>query len=84
MTAATEYAPLGYLQIRMGRHRIEGLIDTGSNRTLLGGDARALVNDLGWKIVKDPISQIRMANGALADHSEAVTKEVELQGRKRQ
>lgn len=75
-----EYAPLGYLQIRMGYHKIEELIDTGAKRTLLDGDSRALLDDLEWRIVKDPNSQIRMANGALADFSEAVTGEVELNG----
>lgn len=83
VTATAEYAPLGYLQINMGRHRIKGVIDTGSNQTLLGEDARALVDDLGWTVKKDPTSKIKMANGALADLSEAVMGKVEVQGRRR-
>lgn len=62
---------------------IEGLVDTGSNRTLIGKEARQKFYGLDWMVDWDSNSRVRLANGAVEAINELVTGEIGLRGRER-
>lgn len=75
-----ELQPLRYFRVEIQGHRIAALADSGSNRTLLGGEGVEIVRALGIPIRKGN-RQIRTANGQIATIRQEATLPLNLEGR---
>lgn len=75
--------PLCYLPIKIHGHPLRALIDSGSNRTLLGKEGIAVVRHLQLPTEQDRISRIRTADSRITEIRERIDLKCELKGYER-
>jgi len=76
---SVELPPLRYLEIRVHGHTLATLVDSGSNRTLVGREEVKIVRALQLPIKNCDIP-IRTANGQIAIIREQITLPLTVQG----
>ncbi|XP_011859141.1 PREDICTED: uncharacterized protein LOC105556658 [Vollenhovia emeryi] len=75
--------PLGYFHLSVNGLNLWALVDTGSNRTLLGWPGIEIVHRLGLRTRIDRTYGVRTANGELMESQGEVDVSIELEGRRR-
>ena len=73
--------PLRYFNIKIRGHTLAALVDSGSNRTLLGREGIQIVRALGLSTEPERSVQIRTANGQIATIRERVKLPIKLEGK---
>lgn len=73
---------LGYVDVAVGDLSLRGMLDSGSNGTIMGRAAYETVRNRGWAIERMRPIRVRMANGATTKLNETLKATVRLAGRK--
>jgi len=71
--------PLGYFQIKIYGYPLAALVDSGSNRTLLGREGIKIIRALNLMTTADRGVQIRTANGQIATIREEIRLLIDLE-----
>ncbi|KMQ84279.1 reverse ribonuclease integrase, partial [Lasius niger] len=71
--------PLRFFKIKIRGYPLAALVDSGSNRTLLGREGIKIIRKIGFPTDKNRGVRIRTANGQLADIKEEVRIPIELE-----
>ncbi|XP_029163431.1 uncharacterized protein LOC114934886 [Nylanderia fulva] len=80
---ARTLSQLPYCEISLGGETLRALIDSGSNRTILGAAGIKIIRRLRSPINRDHRTQIRTANGQLAEVREEAEITLQVAGRSR-
>jgi len=65
-----EWPPLQFVKIKIKEYTLAALVDSGSNRTLLGREGIKIIRALGINIERGRGRRIRTANGQIAEIKE--------------
>jgi len=76
---SSELPSLRYFHIKIYGYPLAALVDSGSNRTLLGREGIKIIRTLGLATMSDRGTQIRTANGQIAAIKEEIKIPIELQ-----
>jgi len=76
---SSELPSLRYFHIKIYGYPLAALVDSGSNRTLLGREGIKIIRALGLATASDKGTQIRTANGQIASIKEEIKIPIELQ-----
>lgn len=77
----SELPPLRYFQIFLDGRAVLALVDSGSNRTIMGAEGIKIIRQKKLPTRRDCGTQIRTANGQLAEVREEVDLSLSLKGR---
>ena len=80
---SVELPPLRYFRIFIRNRPLLALVDSGSNRTILGADGIRIIRELNLITNRDRGTRIRTANGQVAEIKEEIDVSLALEGRHR-
>jgi len=79
-----ELPPLKYFRIKIHGYPLAALVDSGSNRTLLGREGIKIIRALSLATTSDRGVQIRTANGQIATIKEEIKIPIELENQRQE